>query len=117
MQTVDESGARPWAQRQELPATNPARRLERRKLARRGDRAIPAARLERLFTDTGHALRERLLWRLLYDTAARAEEILCLNVEDLDLEFAPASSPRAAPSSTCTGPPPTARQRGRRALP
>ncbi|TMR90667.1 site-specific integrase [Nonomuraea basaltis] len=32
-------------------------------------------------------MRERLLWRLLYDTAARAEEILTLNVEDLDLEF------------------------------
>ncbi|GAA3515407.1 integrase [Streptosporangium album] len=76
-----------WAQRHELLATNPARRLERRKPARRGDRAIPRARLETLFTDPAHALRERLLWRLLYDTAARAEEILTLNVEDLDLEF------------------------------
>ncbi|MFI7643783.1 tyrosine-type recombinase/integrase [Nonomuraea sp. NPDC049400] len=76
-----------WAQRQELLATNPARRLERRKPARRGDRAYPAARLETLFTDPAHALRERVLWRLLYDTAARAEEILTLNVEDLDLEF------------------------------
>ncbi|MER5427181.1 hypothetical protein [Streptosporangium roseum] len=27
------------------------------------------------------------MWRLLYDTAARAEEILTPNVEDLDLEF------------------------------
>ncbi|GGT11993.1 hypothetical protein GCM10010176_065930 [Nonomuraea spiralis] len=76
-----------WAQRQDLLATNPARRLERRKSARRGDRAIPATRLDKLFTDPAHALRERLLWRLLYDTAARAEEILTLNVEDLDLEF------------------------------
>jgi integrase len=75
------------AQRQELLATNPARRLERRKPARRGDRAIPATRLETLFTDPAHALRERVLWRLLYDTAARAEEILTLNIEDLDLEF------------------------------
>ncbi|MEU7835647.1 MULTISPECIES: site-specific integrase [unclassified Nonomuraea] len=76
-----------WAQRQDLLATNPARRLERRKPARRGDRAIPATRLDKLFTDPAHALRERVLWRLLYDTAARAEEILTLNVEDLDLEF------------------------------
>ncbi|MGJ6969701.1 tyrosine-type recombinase/integrase [Streptosporangium sp. G11] len=76
-----------WAQRQELLVTNPARRLERRKPARRGDRAIPRTRLETLFTDPAHPLRERLLWRLLYDTAARAEEILTLNVEDLDLEF------------------------------
>ncbi|MGP4102899.1 tyrosine-type recombinase/integrase [Nonomuraea sp. KM90] len=76
-----------WAQRQDILATNPARHLERRKPARRGDRSISRTRLETLFTDTGHALRERLLWRLLYDTAARAEEILTLNVEDLDLEF------------------------------
>jgi integrase len=76
-----------WAQRQELLATNPARRLERRKPARRGDRAISAARLEKLFTEPAHALRERVLWRLLYETAAPAEEILTLNVEDLDLEF------------------------------
>ncbi|MFI7422587.1 hypothetical protein [Nonomuraea sp. NPDC049684] len=47
-----------WAQRQDLLATNPARRLERRKSARRGDRAIPAARLDKLFTDPKHALRE-----------------------------------------------------------
>jgi len=76
-----------WAQRQELLATNPARRLERRKPARRGDRFIPRARLEALFTDDRHALRERVLWRLLYETAGRAEEILSLSIEDLDTEF------------------------------
>lgn len=76
-----------WAQRQELLATNPARRLERRKNSRRGDRSIPRTRLDTLFTDDRHALRERVLWRLLYETAARAEEILSLNVEDLDTEF------------------------------
>ncbi|MFC7582356.1 tyrosine-type recombinase/integrase [Nonomuraea antimicrobica] len=31
-------------------------------------------------------MRERLLWRLLYETAARAEEILSLDVDDLDTE-------------------------------
>ncbi|MFI6803338.1 tyrosine-type recombinase/integrase [Streptosporangium canum] len=76
-----------WAQRQDLLATNPARRLLRRKTNHRGDHAIPATRLEKLFTDDRRPLRERLLWRLLYETAARAEEILSLNVEDLDLEF------------------------------
>jgi integrase/recombinase XerD len=30
-------------------------------------------------------LREKTLWRLLYETAARASEILALNVEDLDV--------------------------------
>ncbi len=76
-----------WAQRNEILAVNPARRLERRKPARRGDRSVPRARLEKLFTDDRHGLRERVLWRMLYETAARAEEILTLNVEDLDPEF------------------------------
>jgi integrase len=76
-----------WAGRQEILATSPARRLERRKPSRRGDRSIPRARLDKLFTDDRHDLRERVLWRALYETAARAEELLSLNIEDLDLEF------------------------------
>jgi site-specific recombinase XerD len=76
-----------WAQRQDLLSTNPARRLARRKVARRGDRAIPQARLEALFADDRHGLRERVLWRMLYETAARAQEALCLDVPDLDAEF------------------------------
>jgi len=76
-----------WVNRQELLATNPARRLEHRKTTRHGDRAIPRARLETLFTDDRHTLRERVLWRMLYETAARAEELLSLNVEDLDPEL------------------------------
>ncbi|MEU4548060.1 hypothetical protein [Nonomuraea dietziae] len=48
-----------WAQRQYLLATNPARRLSRRETIQRGDRAIPATRLEKLFTDDRHPLRER----------------------------------------------------------
>jgi integrase len=51
------------------------------------DRSIPRTRLEKLFTDDRHGLPERVLWRMLYETAARAEEILTLNIEDLDLEF------------------------------
>jgi len=76
-----------WAGRQEILDTNPARRLERRKPARRGDRSIPRARLDKLFTNDKHSLRERVLWRMLYETAARAEELLSLNIEDLDPEF------------------------------
>jgi hypothetical protein len=64
-----------WVNRQEPLANNPARRLEHRKTTRRGDRAIPRARLETLFTDDRHTLRERVLWRMLYETAARAEEL------------------------------------------
>jgi site-specific recombinase XerD len=76
-----------WAQRQDVLDTNPVRRLQRRKPTRHGDRAIPRARLEKLFTDDAHVLRERVLWRLLYETAARAEEILSLDVDDLDTEL------------------------------
>jgi integrase len=76
-----------WAGRQEILTANPARRLERRKPARRSDRAIPRARLDKLLTDDRHGLRERVLWRMLYETAACAEELLSLNIEDLDLEF------------------------------
>ena len=72
---------------QEILTTNPGRRLERRKPARCGDRSIPRARLDKLLTDDRHGLRERVLWRMLYETAARAGELLSLNVEDLDLEF------------------------------
>jgi site-specific recombinase XerD len=76
-----------WAGRQEILPANPARRLERRKPARRSDRATPRAHLDKLLTDDRHGLRERVLWRMLYETAARAEELLSLNIEDLDLEF------------------------------
>ena len=31
-------------------------------------------------------MREKALWRLLYETAARASEALSINVEDLELE-------------------------------
>jgi site-specific recombinase XerD len=73
--------------RQDWLATDPGRRLERRKVTRTRDKAIPRARLERLFTDDRNPLRERVLWRMLYETCARAEEILGLDVPDLDMEF------------------------------
>jgi site-specific recombinase XerD len=76
-----------YALRQEWLTVDPARLLERRKDTARGDKAIPAARLEGLLTDEHHALRERVLWRMLYETAARAEEVLTLDVADLDLQF------------------------------
>ncbi|MFI7708830.1 tyrosine-type recombinase/integrase [Nonomuraea sp. NPDC049480] len=76
-----------YAIRNEWIVADPARHLERRKITQRDDQAVPQARLEALFTDDRNALRERVLWRLLYDTAARAEEILTLDIGDLDLEF------------------------------
>ena len=47
-------------------------------------RAIPVEDLEGLWRRRGVPFREKLLWRLLYETAARASEVLALNVEDID---------------------------------
>lgn len=57
----------------------------RRELADR-TRAIDYGQLERLWLREDVAVREKALWRLLYETAARASEVLSLNVEDVDLE-------------------------------
>ncbi|MGH2948182.1 MAG: tyrosine-type recombinase/integrase [Solirubrobacteraceae bacterium] len=60
--------------------------LERRREPADRTKAIPYAQLERLWRRDDVAVREKALWRLLYETAARAGEVLSLNVEDLDLE-------------------------------
>ncbi|MDQ2804267.1 MAG: site-specific integrase [Pseudomonadota bacterium] len=49
-------------------------------------RAIAAASLERLFRREDVAIRDKCLWRLLYETAARTQEVLSADVTDLDLE-------------------------------
>ncbi|MBW3548145.1 MAG: tyrosine-type recombinase/integrase, partial [Actinobacteria bacterium] len=71
-------------------AASPAAALERRR--ERADRvqvartrAIPLEELEGFLGAPRHALRERPLWRMLYETAARAQEILLLDVGDLDV--------------------------------
>jgi integrase len=60
--------------------------LERRPEPADRTKAIPLAELERLWKRDGVAVREKALWRFLYETAARATEALSLNVEDLDLD-------------------------------
>ncbi len=67
--------------------TNPVEATERRRqLADRDQRrAIDRADLEAVLSDRALPLREKTLWRLLYETAARANEVLSLDVEDLDL--------------------------------
>jgi integrase len=79
-----------WAGRQRLLTADPTDGLERRRerrTARQADtaRAIPYGDLEALWGRKNVALREKVLWRLLYETAARADEVLGLNVGDLDL--------------------------------
>jgi Tn3 transposase DDE domain/Phage integrase family len=60
--------------------------LARRREPADWTRAIPFVQLERLWRRDDVAVREKVLWRLLYETAARAGEVLSLNVEDLELE-------------------------------
>lgn len=67
------------------PATATAM-LERRRENADRTRAIPYLELERLFSRPGLAVRERALWRLLYESAGRASEVLGIDVEDLDLD-------------------------------
>jgi integrase/recombinase XerC/integrase/recombinase XerD len=59
--------------------------LRRRREPADRTRAVPWPVLERLFMRETVPLREKTLWRLLYETASRASEILALDVEDLDL--------------------------------
>jgi len=66
-----------------LPA-DVAVRVDRRREPADRNRAIPYEQLERLWRRDYIALREKTLWRLLYETAARASEILSLNAEDID---------------------------------
>jgi integrase len=59
--------------------------LDRRREPADRTRALPRAALERLWARRDVPLGDKTLWRLLYETAARAGEALSLNVEDLDL--------------------------------
>ncbi len=74
------------ADRKRWPAPQLPGDAERRKEHSDQTRALPRARIERLLSRRDIPLREKTLWRMLYETAARASEILALNVEDLDLE-------------------------------
>ncbi len=49
-------------------------------------RAIPTGELERLWRRQDVALRDRALWRLLYESAARASEVLSLDLAELDID-------------------------------
>lgn len=78
-----------WCEDHELVPVSPARKLKPRKVrisreTERQQRPIPFEQLKALWTDTRHDLRERCYWVMLYETAARAEELLSINVEHLD---------------------------------
>jgi len=66
-----------------VPALPPS--IERRREHADETRALPKAAIERQLSRSDLPLREKTLWRMLYETAARANEILDLDIEDLDL--------------------------------
>jgi integrase len=72
-------------QRQGWLAADFSRQLERRRPRPDRARALSRAAVEQLLTREDISLRERTLWRMLYETAARSAELLALDVEDLDL--------------------------------
>jgi site-specific recombinase XerD len=74
-----------YCSRQRWIVEDPTEALERRRIPADETRAIPHAELERLWGRRDVLLRERTLWRMLYETAARTQEILELDVEDVDL--------------------------------
>lgn len=78
------SAAGYWAS-QGGTVADPTSLLRRRRRA--PDRARPLSRddVERLLGREDIAIRERVFWRLLYESAARASEVLGLDVGDLDL--------------------------------
>jgi integrase len=74
-----------WWRRRGWLTVDPTAGLERRRERVDRTRALTRSQLERLFARRDLPLRERTLWRLLYETAARVNELLALDVEDLDL--------------------------------
>ncbi|WP_063793207.1 site-specific integrase [Frankia sp. R43] len=65
--------------------TEPTAEVRRRGRAPAQTRTLSRAAVAELVTRENVDLRERVLWWMLYETAARASEVLALDVEDLDL--------------------------------
>lgn len=63
-----------------LPAT-----AERQRENNDDAKAVSRSRIDRLCRRRDVPLREKTLWRMLYESASRASAVLALNIEDLDL--------------------------------
>ncbi len=69
-----------------MDPTRPLAGIERKREPRDETKAIAYDTLDELWSRPRIGLREKTPWRMLYETAARANEILALNIEDLDLD-------------------------------
>lgn len=74
-----------YCRRQGWMAADPTEPIERRRVVVDETRALSYEELESLWRRRDIPVREKALWRLLYETAARASEILSLDVDDVDL--------------------------------
>ncbi|MEU9245355.1 tyrosine-type recombinase/integrase [Streptomyces sp. NPDC048385] len=71
-----------WWQRQGWIEGDPTIGIERRPAPPDRTKALAESQIAALWRlDAG--LREKTFWKMLYESAARADEVLCLNVEDL----------------------------------
>ena len=75
-----------WCAASRLPAPVLPASAERRREHLNATRAVPRPAIDRALSRSDVPLREKTLWRMLYETAARASEVLALNIEDLDLD-------------------------------
>jgi integrase len=74
-----------WWRDQDWLSGDPQRRIRRRSRIAERTKAVGRAEAEALLTRSNLGLRERTLWRLLYDSAARAQEVLALDAGELNL--------------------------------
>jgi integrase len=75
-----------WCAKNSIAAPALPASAERRREDVDETKALTRAEIERLLTRRDVPLREKTLWRMLYETAARANEILALDIEDLDVD-------------------------------
>ena len=74
-----------YCRRNEWIRTDPMGPIERKRVPRDETKAVAYDDLEQLWSRPDIRLREKTLWKMLYETAARTNEILALDIEDLDL--------------------------------
>ena len=95
--------------RSRLPAPVLPASAERRREHLNATRAVPRPAIDRALTRRDVPLRDKTLWRMLYETAARASEVLALNIATSTwTPAAPRSAPRAATPNGSAGAPGTA---------
>lgn len=80
-----------WCVENDLLVVSPTKGLRRRKQRRtveaeRQARPIDVDELGALWSERRWPLRDRVFWAMAYDTAARADELLGLNIENISVE-------------------------------